>query len=176
MVNGTSFSNTAAFTAKWNYNYPWGTKPQRQRRRGTRPNIAVNNGLVTVTSSLTNHYEGASTAYTYMTIRYNSGTFYLKQQVTVSSLYPLWDLSGEFKAPTVTGTWPAFWMTGANSWPPESDFMEFKGCDCCGGNTYDGSWQTQVTTVPTAGTAWHTYRVVAQSGRIPDQCRFPLLY
>jgi hypothetical protein len=160
-VNGTSFNSVAAFTAKWNYDYPWGTNHNGSAVMNA-TNVTVSSGMVTMTSSLTNHYEGASTASPYLTIRYNSGTFYLKQQVTINSQYPLWDLSGEFKVPTVTGTWPAFWMTGANSWPPESDFMEFKGCDCCGGNTYDGSWQTQVTTVSTAGTAWHTYRVVAQ--------------
>ncbi len=63
--------------------------------------------------------------------------------------------------PIQTGTWPAFWMTGANSWPPESDFAEFKGSDGCNQNTYDGSWKTSTTTVPTAGTSWHTYRMVA---------------
>jgi hypothetical protein len=73
----------------------------------------------------------------------------------------MWDISGYFKVPTQTGTWPAFWMTGANSWPPESDFAEFKGSTGCNQNTYNGSWQTSTTTVPTAGTAWHNYRMVA---------------
>jgi hypothetical protein len=161
VVNGTSFASASAFTAKWSYDYPWGTNHNGSAVMSP-TNITFSNGMVTMTSSLTNHYEGASTDSPYLTIRYNSGTFYLSQQVTLTSEYPLWDIRGEFKVPTVTGTWPAFWMTGVDSWPPESDFMEFKGCDCCGGNTYDGSWQTQVTTVSTAGTAWHTYRMVAQ--------------
>jgi galactan endo-beta-1,3-galactanase len=161
VVNGTSFNSAAAFSAKWNYDYPWGTNHNGSAVMNA-TNIAIANGMITITSSLTNHYEGVSTASPYLTIRYNSGTFYLNSDVTVSAQYPMWDISGQFKVPTVTGTWPAFWMTGVNSWPPESDFMEFKGCDCCGGNTYDGSWQTQVTTVSTASTAWHTYRLVAQ--------------
>ena len=125
-------------------------------------NVTISNGVATLASSLTNHYEGVSTAPPHLTIRYNSGTFYLKQPVTINSRYPLWDISGAFKVPAQTGCWPAFWMTGMHSWPPESDFMEFKGCDCCGGNTYDGSWQTNITTVSTASSDWHTYRVVAQ--------------
>ncbi|MGH7951897.1 MAG: RICIN domain-containing protein, partial [Limisphaerales bacterium] len=92
---------------------------------------------------------------------YNSGTFYLKQQITINRQYPVWDISGQFKVPAQKGCWPAFWMTGANSWPPESDFMEFKGSTGCNQNTYNGSWQGKITTVSTASTAWHTYRVVA---------------
>lgn len=161
VVDGTSFNNTSTFTSRWRYNYPWGTNHNGSAVMN-QTNISVANGMVTITSSLANHYEGASTANPYLTIRYNSGTFYLPQTVTISPANPLWDISGEFKVPTVTGAWPAFWMTGVNSWPPESDFMEFKGCDCCGGNTYDGSWQTTVTTVSTASADWHSYRVVAQ--------------
>jgi hypothetical protein len=160
-VNGASFNNAAAFTNKWSYDYPWGACHNGSALMNI-TNVTIRNGMVTLTSSMTNHYEGISTSPPYLTIRYNSGTFYLKQQVTVNSRYPLWDISGEFKVPTITGTWPAFWMTGAHGWPPESDFMEFKGCAGCGGNTYDGSWQTNITTVPTASSAWHTYRVVAQ--------------
>lgn len=124
-------------------------------------NVTVSGGMVTLTSSLTNTYEGTSSSSPYLTIRYNSGTFYLKTQITIGNEYPVWDISGQFKVPTQTGAWPAFWMTGVNSWPPESDFMEFKGSDGCNQNTYNGSWQSSVTGVSTASTAWHTYRVVA---------------
>lgn len=160
VVDGSSFNNTAAFQASWNYNYPWGTDHNGSARMNA-TNVSISGGVVTLTSSLTNYYEGASSESPYLTIRYNSGTFYLKQQITINQTYPIWDISGSFKVPTITGTWPAFWMTGANSWPPESDFAEFKGSDGCNQNTYDGTWQTSITTVSTAGTAWHTYRMVA---------------
>ena len=124
-------------------------------------NVTVSGGMVTLTSSLTNTYEGTSSESPHLIIRYNSGTFYLNHQITISAQYPVWDISGQFKVPTQTGTWPAFWMTGVNSWPPESDFMEFKGNSNCWQNTYNGSWQTSETTVASAGTAWHTYRLVA---------------
>jgi hypothetical protein len=160
VVDGSSFSSVGAFQAKWSYNYPWGTDHNGSARMNA-TNVAVSGGTVTMTSSLTNFYEGTSSASPHLTIRYNSGTFYLQQQIIVDSQYPIWDISGQFMVPTQTGTWPAFWMTGVNSWPPESDFAEFKGSDGCNQNTYDGSWKTSTTAVPTAGTAWHTYRMVA---------------
>jgi hypothetical protein len=160
LVDGTSFNTVSAFQTKWNYNYPWGTDHNGSARMN-QTNVAVSSGVVTLTSSLTNSYEGTSSAAPYLTIRYNSGTFYLKQQITISKQYPIWDISGQFKAPTQKGTWPAFWMTGANSWPPESDFMEFKGSTGCNQNTYNGSWQGKITMVSDANSVWHTYRLVA---------------
>jgi hypothetical protein len=160
VVDGSSFNSVGAFQARWSYNYPWGTDHNGSARMNA-TNVTISGGMVTMTSSLTNSYEGTSSASPNLTIRYNSGTFYLQQQITISPQFPIWDISGQFKVPTQTGTWPAFWMTGANSWPPESDFAEFKGSDGCNQNTYNGNWQTSITTVPTAGTAWHTYRMVA---------------
>lgn len=37
------------------------------------------------------------------------------------------DIEAEFQAPTARGTWPAFWLNGAHSWPPEIDIAEWKG-------------------------------------------------
>ncbi|MGA2173497.1 MAG: RICIN domain-containing protein [Verrucomicrobiota bacterium] len=160
LVSGDSFNCASAFESSWNYNYPWGTNHNGSAVMNA-TNITVSGGTVTLTSSLTNKYEGVSTANPHLTIRYNSGTFYLKQEITISPQYPVWDISGQFKAPTLTGTWPAFWLTGAHGWPPESDVMEFKGNSSCLQNTYNGRWQVHTTTIPTADTAWHTYRVVA---------------
>jgi len=160
LVDGASFSSVSAFTNKWSYNYPWGTDHNGSARMN-QTNVTVAGGIVTMTSSLTNNYEGKSRANPHLTIRYDSGTFYLKQQITISPQYPVWDISGQFKAPTQKGTWPAFWLTGANSWPPESDFMEFKGSTGCNQNTYDGHWQGKITKVSDAESVWHTYRLVA---------------
>ncbi len=160
LVDGSSFSDPKAFLSHWSYNYPWGTDHNGSARMNA-ANLTVSGGVVTLTSSPTNSYEGHSSSSPHLAIRYNSGTFYLNQQITISREYPVWDISGQFKVPTAKGTWPAFWMTGADSWPPESDFMEFKGSDGCNQNTYNGSWQTNITTVSTAGSAWHTYRVIA---------------
>lgn len=160
LVDGTSFDSVSAFTNKWGYNYPWGTDHNGSARMNP-TNVSVAGGVVTITSSLTNSYEGTSSASPHLTIRYNSGTLYLKQQITVSQQFPIWDISGQFKVPTQTGTWPAFWMTGANSWPPESDFMEFKGGAGCNQNTYSGRWQGKITNVSKAESDWHAYRMAA---------------
>jgi hypothetical protein len=160
LVDGTSFNSVTSFTNKWAHNYPWGTDHNGSARMN-QTNVTVSDGVVTLTSSPTNGHEGASRASPHLTIRYNSGTFYLKQPITVSQQFPTWDISGQFKVPTQTGTWPAFWMTGVNSWPPESDFMEFKGSAGCNQNTYDGTWRGKITTVKAADADWHTYRMVA---------------
>ena len=52
---------------------------------------------------------------------------YAKDQVLVTDRYPNYEVRGEFQAPSTRGTWPAFWLTGVTSWPPESDILEFKG-------------------------------------------------
>ena len=160
LVDGSSFGGVGAFTNQWNYNYPWGTDHNGSARMNP-TNVTVSGDMVTLTSMLASVNEGNSDKDPYCAIRYNSGTFYLKQQITISPQFPVWDISGQFKVPTQKGTWPAFWVTGANSWPPESDIMEFKGSAGCNQNTYNGSWQTSITKVSDADSAWHAYRLVA---------------
>ncbi len=153
LVDGGSFTNAQAFITQWYYNYPWGTIHNGSALMNP-TNIAISNGVMTLTSSLTNSYEGTG-------IAYNSGTFFLQQEMVISPQSPVWDISGDFIVPTVYGTWPAMWLLGVNEWPPESDILEVKGSDVIWQNTYDGNWQTQLTTVPTAGSAWHNYRMLA---------------
>jgi len=160
LLDGASFNSPGDFTNQWNYNYPWGPDHNGSARMNP-TNVSVLNGLVILTSSPTNEYEGISSEPPHLIIRYNSGTFYLRKQITIDRQYPIWDISGQFKVPTRAGTWPAFWLTGANSWPPESDIMEFKGSTGCNQNTYDGRWQGKITPVPGAEAVWHTYRLVA---------------
>jgi hypothetical protein len=160
LVDSASFNNVDNFQSFWSYNYPWGTDHNGSARMNA-TNVSISDGIVILTSSLANNYEGTSRASPHLKIRYNSGTFYLNQKITINQQYPIWDISGKFKVPAQKGTWPAFWMTGAKFWPPESDLMEFKGSIGCNQNTYDGSWQTHITTVSTASSSWHTYRLVA---------------
>jgi len=160
LVDGSSFGTAGAFRNKWAYNYPWGTDHNGSARMD-QTNVVVAGGVVTLTSSPTKADEGVSSSSPHLPVRYNSGTIYLKQQITISPQFPIWDIAGQFKAPTHKGTWPAFWMTGVNSWPPESDFMEFKGSSGCNQNTYDGKWQGRITAVSGAEASWHSYRMVA---------------
>jgi hypothetical protein len=160
LVDGRSFTNAQTFITQWYYNYPWGTIHNGSALMNP-ANVGVTNGVVTIASSLTNSYEGTSMSPWNIPIAYNSGTFFLQQEMVISPQCPVWDISGDFIVPTVYGTWPAMWLLGVNEWPPESDILEVKGSDVIWQNTYDGNWQTQLTAVPTAGTAWHNYRMLA---------------
>ncbi|MGH7953649.1 MAG: hypothetical protein ACREFE_17265, partial [Limisphaerales bacterium] len=61
LVDGASFNNVSAFQNKWSYNYPWGTDHNGSARMN-QTNVTVSGGVVTLTSSLTNIYEGNSSA------------------------------------------------------------------------------------------------------------------
>jgi beta-glucanase (GH16 family) len=84
---------------------------------------------------------------------------YAKDQVVVTDKYPNWEVKGEFQAPSVRGSWPAFWLTGVNSWPPESDILEFKGDTRNWFNTFRTSSDVSSTIVTVSDpAAWHEYR------------------
>lgn len=86
---------------------------------------------------------------------YNSGTIYAKQQFTVEQGGGL-DFKSHFVAPVVKGTWPAFWLTGVNSWPPEIDIAEWKGDGKISFNTFNTSSEVAAYdyTYPSPTTAW----------------------
>jgi hypothetical protein len=69
LVDGTSFNSVSAFQNKWSYNYPWGMDHNGSARMN-QTNVAVSGGVVNLTSSLTNSYEGNSSKNPYLTIRY----------------------------------------------------------------------------------------------------------
>jgi len=115
-------------------------------------NVSVSSGVLTCTAY-------PATVSDKTSIHYLSGTVYCKQQVTVSDSYPLWRVSGEFQCPSVTGTWPAFWLNSAWTWPPESDIMEFKGSSTNWCNTYknlSSAWSSTTKVISSPG-SWHTY-------------------
>lgn len=144
-------SSFNAYSTYWNNFYPWGIDHNGSARMRTQ-NMATAGGVLTMTA-----YPG--TVADKPSIHYFSGTCYAKQQVTVSASWPKWRVSGEFQCPSVKGTWPAFWLNGANQWPPESDIMEFKGSTTNWTNTYknqNGQWSS-VGTVISNPANWHTY-------------------
>ncbi|MFI6345426.1 family 16 glycosylhydrolase [Streptomyces sp. NPDC050560] len=155
LING-SLASYGTFESAWNYLYPWGDHHNGSALMvadsGNHNHVSLSGGVLTLTST-------PSTGGDY---HYHSGTVYAKQQVTVSDTWPVWDVRGDFQAPSARGTWPAFWLTGANSWPPESDILEFKGSATNWSNTYknqNGDWSTTQTAVSNPA-SWHTYRAV----------------
>ncbi|MFW0714688.1 glycoside hydrolase [Pedobacter sp. N23S346] len=163
LIDGESFASYGNFEAKWNYNYPWGTDHNGSARMvGSSTNhnqISLSGGAMTITATRLSSSPGNSTAngFTNVAIWYNSGACYAKQQVLINDQFPSYTISGDFAVPTNRGTWPAFWITGVNSWPPESDIMEFKGSSTNWQNTYDGGWENKLTNVSNAG-SYHNYK------------------
>ncbi|GGP64303.1 glycoside hydrolase family 16 protein [Saccharothrix coeruleofusca] len=160
-----SFASYSALESAWNYRYPWGSDHNGSARMYASASdhnhvFLDGSGVLAIRASRINWDEGTSSADPHLPIRYHSGAVHAKQQVRVTDQFPNWEVKGEFQAPSARGTWPAFWLTGVNSWPPESDILEYKGDTRNWSNTYrnaDGGWSSTTTPVANPG-AWHSYR------------------
>jgi hypothetical protein len=166
IIDGRSFRSYRALESRWNYHYPWGDIHNGSARMVGGPDdhrhISLDDGVLTLKATRVNDDEGTSQPPWNLPIRYHSGTIHAKDHVLVDDAYPIWDLYGEFQAPSRLGTWPAFWITGADSWPPESDILEYKGTAENWFNTYQnpqGEWSSSIIDVPDPE-AWHAYRAV----------------
>ena len=158
-----SFTSYTTFEAAWNYLYPWGSDHNGTARMygsSTDHNhIYLSNGVLTIKAARITWDEGTSSSDPHLPIHYHSGAVNTKLHILVNDQFPNWEVRGDFQVPTVTGSWPAFWLTGVNSWPPESDIMEFKGTATNWQNTFRTSSDVGsiLTNVSAAG-SWHTYR------------------
>jgi hypothetical protein len=162
VIGSGTFADYGALQAAWNYRYPWGSDHNGSARMyasATDHNHVYleSGGVLVLKASRINWDEGNSSSDPHLPIRYHSGAIHAKAHVVVNDQYPQWEVKGEFQAPSARGTWPAFWLTGANSWPPESDILEYKGDARNWFNTYDGGWDNTIVPVSNPG-AWHTYR------------------
>jgi galactan endo-beta-1,3-galactanase len=166
LIDGSTFASYQAFEASWNYRYPWGADHNGTARMvassSDHSHVSLAGGILTLQATHLSSSDGTSSQPPHLPIHYHSGAVHAKQQVLVDSAYPIWDIRGEFQAPSARGTWPAFWITGANSWPPESDILEYKGDARNWFNTYknpSGAWSNSIVSVGSPG-AWHEYRAV----------------
>lgn len=165
LIDGTSFRDREALVAEWNFRYPWGSDHNGTARMyaSATDNSQVylpSSGTLTIKASRISGSEGNSTSDPYLPIHYHSGAIHAKDQILVNDQFPSYEVRGEFQAPSAAGTWPAFWLTGATSWPPESDILEFKGSASNWFNTYknaSGAWSSTVVPVSSPG-SWHEYR------------------
>lgn len=164
VIAATSFDSYAALESEWKYLYPWGSDHNGSARMYGGPNdhsqISLSGGVLTLRAGRTTKDEGKSSSKPNLPIRYRSGAVHAKDQITVSDTYPNYEVKGEFQAPTARGTWPAFWLTAVNGWPPESDILEFKGDSTNWFNTFRTSSDVSTTkvNVGSAGSSWHEYR------------------
>jgi PKD repeat protein len=137
------------FGTYWNWFYPWGDTHNGNAKMYVDQVTLDASGTATIVAETPDPESGW---------KYRSGAFHSKAQIIVDDQYPEWDIKGEFKAPVVKGSWPAFWPTGAWNWPPEVDILEFKGDNYNWFNTYDGGWETKKVWISDAATVWHEYR------------------
>lgn len=164
VLDQSSFASYTNLEAGWNYLYPWGSDHNGSARMygsSTDHNhIYLSNNILTIKATRISWNEGNSSHDPWLPIRYHSGAIHAKEHVIVNDQFPSWELKCDFQVPTVKGSWPAFWITGVNSWPPESDIMEFKGSSVNWQNTFRTSSDisSTLTTVANAG-SWHTYRI-----------------
>lgn len=159
-----SFANYSALDGAWNYRYPWGSDHNGSARMYASPSdrnyVYLESGGVLVLKAVpVSADEGKSSHDPYLPIRYRSGAIHAKKQLLVDATYPTWEVRGEFQAPSVKGTWPAFWLTAVNGWPPESDILEFKGDGRNWFNTFrtPSDVSNSIVNVSSPG-SWHTYR------------------
>lgn len=162
LING-SLGSYSTLESEWKYLYPWGSDHNGTARMygsSTDHNhISVSDGVLTLKASRIDWDEGNSSSDPHLPIRYHSGAIHAKDQILVNDQFPDYEVRGEFQAPSSPGTWPAFWLTGVNSWPPESDILEFKGDSTNWFNTFRTSSDVSTTKVGVSSPgSWHEYR------------------
>jgi len=165
-----SFTSYSALETTWDYRYPWGSDHNGSARMYAsstdHDHVIVSSGVLTLKATHITWDEGTSTSSPHLAIHYHSGAIHARDQIVVTDQFPSYEVRGEFQAPATRGAWPAFWLTGANTWPPESDILEYKGDARNWFNTFRGSSDVSSTVVPvsTPG-SWHQYRAwIARAG------------
>lgn len=163
VLDASSFASYSAFESKWNYLYPWGSDHNGTARMyassSDHNHVSLSSGVLTLTATRINWNEGNSSSDPFLPIKYHSGAVHLKHHVLINDQYPQYEVKGDFQAPSSSGTWPAFWLTAVNSWPPESDILEFKGNSNNWFNTFrtPTDVSSKIVPVSTPGN-WHNYR------------------
>ena len=128
------FNGNTLDTSIWAYHYPWGTS---HNHSGTtrESQVAVKDGKLVLTATRVagdnwvKDHKG-ETGYTD-----NIGESQWRKFSHITGVVHLpfskCNLSGNvyietsLKMPNKTGFWPAFWINGNNSWPPEIDMIEY---------------------------------------------------
>ncbi len=134
IVMRDEFNGEELNTDIWKYNYPW--SDHHNYSAIARPSqVAVRDGklVLTATRVADDNWikdDKGETGYTdnigekkWRKYSHLTGVVYLP-----FSKYPLNGniyIEGKFRMPDKSGFWPAFWLNGNNSWPPEIDIFEY---------------------------------------------------
>ena len=134
--------------AAWTVGYPWGLTHNG--------NAYMTHGgdRMTATQPGNNGY------------KYNSGASYSSVKLIVTAS----DASMGAQAycevhDRVRGVWPAFWFTTEGAWTGEVDIAEWKGNNNCWQNTYDGGWESQLTSANNATFKAHCWIIDTTPGK-----------
>lgn len=117
MIPSTCFSSQSAFDTDFAYNYPWGTTHNGAARMDT-AHVSLAGNQLTLTAEYVTGQPDATFSNEPLKINYLSGTVHAKETFTVAKTGG-YDFSAQVKAPVGKGTWPAFWLTAVEGWPPE---------------------------------------------------------
>jgi hypothetical protein len=163
VLDGSEFNSNSSLWANFNNAYPWGTDHNGTARM-FRQNVWTNgSGSLVLASWMITGNEGNSNRPPNLPIHYHSGTVYWNQQLVVDNITTQWTLEGDFAVPSIKGTWPAFWLTAADGWPPELDIMEYVGSPTCRQNTFNGIYPNQTVISHRNGVsspgAYHHYKI-----------------
>ena len=154
LIPTNSFSS---FGKYWNNLYPDGSDHNGGARMD-KEHVSIDSGNLVITAE---PVEGEPPSYfggRVIPINYRSGAIHAKENFTVRKNGGL-DFSAEFIAPVEKGTWPAFWLTGVDKWPPEIDIAEWMGDGKILFNTYNTSTQmTSKNLVYKNPDQWHSVR------------------
>ena len=147
-IPADSFSSLETY---WNYLYPWG-EDHNGGARMYADHVSVQDGVLVLTAEPVSDEPANGD----IPINYRSGAIHAKDTFTVKAGGG-YDFSAEFLAPVERGTWPAFWLTGVDSWPPEIDIAEWKGSGDISFNTFNTSSEVTALDVayPNPGD-WHS--------------------
>ncbi|KAK7688546.1 Galactan endo-beta-1,3-galactanase [Cerrena zonata] len=146
VIPQSSLNSVADFEQYFDYLYPWGSDHNGSGRM-VKGNVNVASSTLTLSATPTsNPVPPTSSANPHPAIHYASGAVHAKEHITVTAGNS-YSVYGEFSAPTAHGTWPAFWLTAVNGWPPEADIGEWKGTADNWYNTFNTSSQVKSTLV-----------------------------
>jgi beta-glucanase (GH16 family) len=127
LIPSTCFDSYSSLEEYFSYLYPWGSDHNGSARMvGNSTDhdyVSVDSGTLTLVAKKVTGQPATSAG---QEINYLSGAVHSKNTVTVEAGSGF-DIEAEFQATTDRGTWPAFWLNGADSWPPEIDMAEWKG-------------------------------------------------
>lgn len=143
--------------------YPWGTDHNGTARMYP-DMVTTDAGVTTITAvrdltlvpPVSSHREGGKN----IPVHYRSGAVHSTEPVVIAARQMV--LSVEAQLPSARGTWPAIWLTGVDSWPPEIDLAEYMGSTQALQNVFSTTRRNAVH-MPSRvvdSEAWHEYRAV----------------